>query len=86
MSDLLCPVRIVAQSNGFDRPDLDVRFVFEGQIATFEVGGGFARKPVPTDGVIVETTTATIFIPISTLVEVMGQGLGITGDQADANT
>ncbi|MDZ4693867.1 MAG: hypothetical protein SGI86_01880 [Deltaproteobacteria bacterium] len=67
--------RFVAQPNGSSRSDLDVRLVIEGQIATFEVAGGFARKPVPADGVIVETTTTTIFIPLAALVDVMGQGV-----------
>jgi len=58
-----------------NRFDLDVRLVLEGQVATFEVSGGFVRKAVPTTGVVVETTTTTIFIPLATLVEVVGNTL-----------
>jgi hypothetical protein len=46
-----------------EREDRSISPVRAGQLATFEVGGGFVRLPAPCHGIIVETKTTTIFIP-----------------------
>jgi hypothetical protein len=47
-----------------EKPDVEVRMILQHQVATFEVDGGFARRPAPCDGLIVETTVRTIFVPM----------------------
>jgi hypothetical protein len=45
-------------------PDIRVQFIRKGQLATFEVEGGFARKPAPSDGLLIELTTTSLFLPV----------------------
>ena len=47
--------------------DLTLRSIMKGQVATFEVDGVFIRGPAPSDGLLVETTTASIFVPMEEL-------------------
>ncbi len=49
------------------KSDLRVQFIKKGQVATFEVDGGFCRKPAPSDGLLVESTTTTVFVPMDDL-------------------
>ncbi len=44
--------------------DLNIRSVMKGQIATYEDGNQFVRRPVPSDGIILETEKNTLFIPV----------------------
>jgi hypothetical protein len=50
------------------KPDIEVRLLLRGQVATFEVEGGFARRPAPYDGLLVETTHSTILVPLEDVV------------------
>lgn len=43
-----------------------------GQIATFESGGGFARRPAPLDGILIDTRSQTLFLPAQTLLTALG--------------
>jgi hypothetical protein len=45
--------------------DLEVAAIRKGQLATFEVEGGFVRRPAPCDGLLIETRSTTIFLPLS---------------------
>lgn len=47
--------------------DLELHPIVKDQVATFEVQGGFARKPSPCDGLLIETRTSTILLPIEEL-------------------
>jgi hypothetical protein len=71
------------KSSAEDRPDVRVQFVRKGQVATFEVRGGFARKPAPSDGVLVESTTTTLFV---TVEDLRRSGLEIVGRIPDRST
>jgi hypothetical protein len=52
---------------GDRQPDVTVKLIKKGQVATFEVEGGFARRPAPCDGLLVETSATTILIPMDDL-------------------
>jgi hypothetical protein len=45
------------------RADIEIYPIRKGQLATFEVDDGFFREPAPCDGLLIETKTATIFVP-----------------------
>jgi hypothetical protein len=53
--------------------DVEVRPIAKGQLATFEVEGGFARRPAPCDGLLIETRTSTLLIPLEEAERVMAK-------------
>jgi hypothetical protein len=58
------------------KPDIEVRLILRGQVATFEVEGGFARRPAPCDGLLVETTRSTILVPMEDVVAAVDEWRG----------
>ncbi|HYE58088.1 MAG TPA: hypothetical protein VD948_06265 [Rhodothermales bacterium] len=48
-----------------------VHGVLAGQPVTFEVEGGFYRRPAPADGLVVETDSTTIFVPLEDVAKAM---------------
>jgi len=58
---------------GDQKADIEVTRLAEGQTATFEVEGGFARKPAPCDGLYIETRTSVIFIPLHVVERVLAR-------------
>ena len=48
---------------GEHQVDLDIKAVRAGQVATFELNGRFWRGPVPCDGLLIESRTASILVP-----------------------
>lgn len=53
------------------RADIEIRPITKGQIATFEVEGGYARKPAPCDGLLIESAKATVFIPATEAIKAL---------------
>ena len=47
------------------RADVEVRAIRKGQTATFEVDDGFSRKEAPCHGLLVETSTTTLLVPVA---------------------
>jgi hypothetical protein len=47
--------------------DRVVRAIKQGMVATFEMDGSFVRLPAPCDGVLIETRTTTILVPLREL-------------------
>jgi hypothetical protein len=45
--------------------DGEVRAIRLGQVATFESGGGFVRKPAPADGILFDLRETTVFVKAS---------------------
>ncbi len=58
-------------SIGNRKVDLEVRAIRKGQIATFEVEGGFVRKEAPCDGLYVETTQNTFILPKKHVLKIL---------------
>jgi hypothetical protein len=54
-------------SRGKASPDIRVQFLHKGQVATLEMDGAFARLPVPSDGLLIESKSATLFISVNEL-------------------
>jgi hypothetical protein len=51
-----------------------VKAILKGQLATFEVaGGGFVRAPAPHDGLLIEATTTTLFLPASEVARLLAE-------------
>jgi hypothetical protein len=49
---------------GNGSPDVRVQFLHKGQVATLEMDGAFARLPVPSDGLLIESKSTTLFISV----------------------
>jgi hypothetical protein len=52
---------------GLHGADVEVRGIRKGQVTTFEADDGFCHEPAPCDGLLVETRTATILVPLTEL-------------------
>jgi hypothetical protein len=52
---------------GKEKTDIQVRGIVKGTTATFEVDNGWCRKPAPCDGVLIETKTSTVLVPVAEL-------------------
>jgi hypothetical protein len=59
------------KSVGDTKMDLEVHALRKGQVATFEVEGGFVRRPAPCDGLLVETSSSTILVPVPELARAL---------------
>jgi hypothetical protein len=51
--------------------DIEIRAIRAGQLATFEVDGGFVRRPAPCDGLYIETSKTTILLPAGEVLKAM---------------
>jgi hypothetical protein len=61
---------------GSGKPDLEVRPIRKGMLATYEVGGEFVRAPAPCDGVLIETERTTVLVPLTDLTRALGELTG----------
>jgi hypothetical protein len=62
-------------SRGKASPDIRVQFLHKGQVATLEMDGAFARLPVPSDGLLIESKSATLFITVD---DIRGAGVEVS--------
>lgn len=51
--------------------EFTMQLVRAGQIVTFEVEGGWRRRPAPHDGLLVESTKTTILLPLDQLSKLL---------------
>jgi hypothetical protein len=56
-----------------EREDLTITPIRKGQLASFEVKGGYVRAPAPHDGLLIETTTSTVLLAAEDVARAMSK-------------
>ena len=50
---------------------VEITPIFAGQLATMEIDGGFQRRPVPSDGLLIETDVTTVHLDAASVAEAL---------------